>query len=151
MKVCHQKRLWVIIPLLALVAIFILKALPEHDTPPLEATQQVEPMEPENTSPEINANEVLEVCPSGGLGDTQVGETMYVTDTSGGAWASGVTEETTVLITCGEAQGAYRLFDYHEMDGSSFILTEPDVVLETCGDAYCVSSFGMVMLEEIDT
>lgn len=138
--------MWVIFPLLALAAVFVIRVcVPEPEDQPQAVPSEPPPMvQPEDPtahlpeSPSEPSADTIEVCPS------QMFE-GYATDTTGGAWATRVTDSTTIIVTCGVDAGTYRLYVVDLNDP----MDQPDLYLETCSDMYCTGAYGLVMLEEV--
>lgn len=145
MKARHVSQLWIILPLLALVAVLCIRW---HASKEPEATaeqpeqEKTLPPPAESTEEEV-VPDVVQVCPDSTLPVVIVGSTVYLSDFSGQLPIS-LPADTLVEITCGSSEGTYKI---HTYDLSAY--DEPDVILESCSDMFCTGAYSLVMLERV--
>lgn len=148
----HVSKLWIILPLLGLLAVLCIRWQTDNaedttiDPPVIQQEPTMSPDEepiqpPESSTPEP-LQDTLHLCPDDTFPPVTVGPTAYVSDYSGEIDTT-LSAETLVEITCGTAKGMYKL---HTFTGLAY--TEPDVIVTLCSDITC-GAMTTMMLEEL--
>ena len=143
MKARHVSQLWIILPLLALVAVLCIRWNHEQTSSQTTEPDEQEEVLPSEPPTEEVVPDVVQVCPDDTFPVVTVGTTSYLTDYSG-QLPLNLPADTVVEITCGSAEGTYKLHTY----GLS-TYDEPDVILESCSDMFCTGAYSLVMLERV--